>query len=229
MSSWLNGWCPFKGDRQEERPGTSPWLRQEEGEPYFWSRDNNLDPGEIPVDLPELSVPEEILMNHPEFFACWKGQETLIFPDASYHVAHVLLRYIHKREYQNLKVHGTYQEGRAIDFSAAIYVYKISIKYQLPELGQLAGERIRIYGDEIAFPEMIKRLSSPPLNNMELQSVLRDYLCSRITREGPIMSTETRAEIEKVIGSTMISILYQRIARLEREKQTLKETVNNLP
>ncbi|KAG5794635.1 hypothetical protein H9Q69_006306 [Fusarium xylarioides] len=132
--SWLNLWCPFKGDRQEERPSTS----------------------------------------------------------------------------------------------TAIYVYKIGIKYQLPELSQLAGERIRIYGDEITFPEIMKRFSSPPFDNMEIQGLLRDYLCTRITREDPSMSTQTRAEIEKVMGSTMISILYQRIAGLEREKKTLKETVNNL-
>jgi uncharacterized protein (UPF0335 family) len=43
------------------------------------------------------------------------------------------------------------------------------------------------------------------------------------------MSTESRAEFEKFMGSTMISILYQRIARLEKEKKTLRETVNSLP
>ncbi|KAF5578398.1 ATP-dependent DNA helicase PIF1 [Fusarium pseudoanthophilum] len=37
--------------------------RHEEGEPYFWSRDNNLDPGEIPVDLPELTQVEEMLIS----------------------------------------------------------------------------------------------------------------------------------------------------------------------
>ncbi|RBR06693.1 hypothetical protein FVER53590_02423 [Fusarium verticillioides] len=195
MSSWLNRSCPpLEGDRQEERPSTSPWLVP--------SRIINFNNKNC------VSVPEEILKNHPAFLACWKGQQTLVFPDAPYHVAHVLLHYIHKGEYRNLKI-GT--------------------KYQLPELGRLAAERTRIYGDQIAFPEMTKRFSSPPFNNMELQGVLRSYLCSRITREDPIMSTETRAEFEKFMGSTMVSILYQYIARLEREKKTLRETVNNLP
>ncbi|KAF5724146.1 hypothetical protein FMUND_1130 [Fusarium mundagurra] len=214
MSSWINLWCPFKGDRQEERPSTSPWLV-----PSRIINFNNKN---------WVSVPEEILKNHAEFLTCWKGQEILVFPDAPYHLAHALLHYIHKREYQNLNVHGTYQESCAIDFSTATYVYKIGIKHQLPELSQLAGERIRIYEDEVAFPEMIKRLPSPPFNNMELQGLLCDYLCTRITQEDPIMGTETRDKIEKVMGSTIISILYQRIAGLEREKQKLKETVNNL-
>ncbi|KAF5635651.1 coiled-coil domain protein [Fusarium tjaetaba] len=210
MSSKLNSSCPpLEGDRQEERPSTSPWLA-----PSRIINFNNKN---------WVSVPEEILKNHPAFLACWKGQQTLVFPAAPYHVAHVLLHYIHKGEYRNLKVHGTYQESCVIDFSTAIYAYKIGIKYQLPELSRLAAERTRIYGGQIAFPEMTKRLSSPPFNNMELQGVLRSYLCSRITREGTVMSTESRAEIEKFMGSTMIAILYQSIARLEREADAEKD------
>ncbi|ENH71009.1 hypothetical protein FOC1_g10008379 [Fusarium oxysporum f. sp. cubense race 1] len=51
---------------------------------------------------------------------------------------------------------------------------------------------------------------------MEIEGQLLDYPCARITREGASMNTQTRTETEKVMGSTMISILYDRIVRLER-------------
>ncbi|CZR49932.1 uncharacterized protein FPRO_16137 [Fusarium proliferatum ET1] len=52
--------------------------RQEEGEPYFWSRDNNLDPGDIPLELPELTQVEEMLISrvhvHVQVVA-YRGQQ----------------------------------------------------------------------------------------------------------------------------------------------------------
>lgn len=56
----------------------------------------------------------------------------------------------------------------------------------------------------------------PPFASMEIEGQLLNYPCARITREGASMNTQTRTEIEKVMGSTMISILYDRIVRLER-------------
>lgn len=175
-----------------------------------------------------VTVPEGVLKDHPGFLACWEGQATLNLPDIPYHVAHVLLHYLYIREYQNLKTHGAYQERCANDFCTAIYVYKIGIKYQLPELEKLAAAKIRSYGDKIAFMEIIKRMSSPPFSNMEIKGLLNDYLCARMTREGASMTSQTRAEIEKVMESTMISILYQRIVGLEREKGKLQEAVHSL-
>lgn len=69
---------------------------------------------------------------------------------------------------KNLKTHGACQERCANDFCMAIYVYKIGIKYRLPELEKLATARIRSYGDKIAFVEIMKRMSSPLFSNMEI-------------------------------------------------------------
>ncbi|KAF4952566.1 hypothetical protein FGADI_6637 [Fusarium gaditjirri] len=215
MSSWFSYWRPaLEGDRQEERPSTSPWLVPSR---ILKFNNNNW-----------VTVPEDILKGHPAFLACWRGQATLDFPDLPYHVAHVLLEYIYKREYQNLKVHGTHQARCAIDFSTAVYAYTIGIKYQLPELGQLAAERFQIYGDEITIVEIVKLFSNPPFANMEIKGQLYDYLCTRITRDGATMTTNSRAEIGEAMGNTFISVLYQRIVGLEREKEELQETANSL-
>ncbi|KAG4268366.1 hypothetical protein FPRO04_12472 [Fusarium proliferatum] len=54
--------APCLSDQDQQHIANWQADMDKEGEPYFWSRDNNLDPGDIPLELPELTQVEEMLI-----------------------------------------------------------------------------------------------------------------------------------------------------------------------
>ncbi|KAM0355738.1 hypothetical protein ACHAPU_000124 [Fusarium lateritium] len=212
MASWINFrfWRPaLANDRHVDRPATSRWLGK--------SRSIQFD------DSNWVSVPEEVLKQHPTFLQMWEGRHVLYMSEIPYHIAHIMMYYLNIDLYQNLKVQrSTVSECNMMDFTTAVYTYSVAIKYRLPALRQLAGDRIVIYGDAISFVEIIKILSKKPFESMNITGQLYDYVCNRASKEGDLMSRKSAEEIQQAMGGTMAGVLCQRIAVLEVENKHLK-------
>ncbi|KAF5711868.1 ATP-dependent DNA helicase PIF1 [Fusarium mundagurra] len=58
-----NGICRSCRYRDTVPSGRGTRNQRREGEPYFWTHENNLDPGDIPEHLPELTQVEEMLIS----------------------------------------------------------------------------------------------------------------------------------------------------------------------
>jgi hypothetical protein len=171
-----------------------------------------------------ISIPEGILKQHSRFFALWGDNQTLNMTGIPKHVAHVVVNYLYTSSYENLQVQRSTEEARnMVDFTTSIYVHSVGLKYHLPQLRQLAAERISIYGDNIGFVEIVKTLSNPPFKSMAVTGALRDYVYHRASQEGQMMSKD----VQRIMGGTMAGLLCQRIASLEAEKGRLHRALGN--
>ncbi|KAM0188820.1 hypothetical protein ACHAPA_000408 [Fusarium lateritium] len=217
MAAWMNFnfWRPtLANDGDEDRPAKSRWLGR--------SRAIQFDDGQW------VSVPEAVLEQHPGFLSTWAGAYVLLMMDIPYHVSHIIMHYLYTDEYQNLKVQKpTEAERNLFDFTTAVYTHNVCIKYRLPGLRQLAGERIIAYGDKITFIDIVKTLSNKPFEAMTISGQLHDYVCLRASKEGQVLSDKSTTELQQAMGGTMAGILCQKIASLEAENKALRDVLGS--